>query len=135
MARPVSHCALRIGVLLFAMALAGLPVLAEPAFDGEWTASYTSGGGNAREADVRIAGREGTWALRARPGKDKKDPCVGRPFPLVLSDGGPGAAVLRVEASATVSGCDDRRLNLKVVDAKTLAGEFSNGTAVTLTRR
>ena len=134
MVRPAPGRALRGCVLPLAMALAGMPAHAQ-SFDGEWTASYTSGGGNAREADVRIAGREGTWALRPRPGKDRKDPCVGRPFPLVLSEGGAGAAVLRVEASATVSGCDDRTLNLQAVDAKTLSGQFSNGTAVTLTRR
>lgn len=134
MALPMPGRALRGTVLPLLLAIAGVPAQAQ-AFDGEWTASYTSGGGNAREADVRIAGREGTWALRPRPGKDKKDPCVGRPFPLVLSDSGAGAAQLRVEASATVSGCDDRTLTLQAVDAKTLAGQFSNGTAVTLTRR
>ena len=134
MALPLSGRALRGIVLPVLLAWAGVPAHAQ-AFDGEWTASYTSGSGNAREADVRIAGREGTWALRPRPGKDRKDPCVGRPFPLVLSEGGAGAAVLRVEASATVSGCDDRTLNLQAVDAKTLSGQFSNGTAVTLTRR
>ena len=126
--------AVRGTVLSLLAALAGAGAQAQ-AFDGEWTASYTSGGGNAREADVRIAGREGTWALRPRPGKDKKGPCVSRPFPLVLSDSDAGAASLRVEASATVSGCDDRTLSIQAVDAKTLAGQFSNGTAVTFTRR
>lgn len=130
---PASR-ALPAVVLPLVLAVAGMPAHAQ-AFDGEWIASYTSGGGHAREADVRIAGRAGTWALRPRPGKDKKDPCVGRPFPLMLGQGGAGAVVLRVEASATVSGCDDRTLTLQAQDATTLAGEFSNGTAVTLTRR
>ncbi|MBS0429201.1 MAG: hypothetical protein JSR41_18140 [Proteobacteria bacterium] len=134
MALPLPGRALRGTVLPLVLAFGGVQAHAQ-AFDGEWIASYTSGSGNAREADVRIAGREGSWALRPRPGKDKKDPCVGRPFPLVLSDSGAGTAVLRVEASATVSGCDDRTLNLQALDAKTLAGQFSNGTAVTLTRR
>ena len=130
---PASR-ALTAVVLPLVLAVAGMPAHAQ-AFDGEWIASYTSGGGNAREADVRIAGRAGTWALRPRPGKDRKDPCVGRPFPLTLGESGAGAVALRVEASATVSGCDDRTLTLQVQDATTLAGQFSNGTAVTLTRR
>lgn len=134
MFRTAPGRALRGCVLPLALALAGMPAHAQT-FDGEWIASYTSGGGNAREADVRIAGRQGTWALRPRPGKDRKDPCVGRPFPLVLGEGGAGATVLRVEASTTVSGCDDRTVTVQAVDANTLAGQFSNGTAVTLTRR
>lgn len=113
--------------------LAACPARAQ-SFDGEWTASFTSGAGNPREVDVRIAGRAGTWALRPRPNKDKKDPCVGRPFPLVLSEGA-GGTVLRVEASAVVSGCDDRTVTLQAVDARTLSGQFSNGTAVMFVRR
>lgn len=113
--------------------LAAQPTFAQ-AFDGAWTVSYSSGSGNEREADVKITGTQGTWQVRARPGKDKKDPCVGRPFPLTVTESTAESLAFRVDASATVSGCDDRNGSVKVVDAKTLEGQFNNGRPVKFVR-
>lgn len=128
--RVVHHLALTV-----LLSCIGVPLHAQPDLTGKWKATFSTEGGDGREADVVVEGTGGTWTTYARGNKDKRDVCVGRALPITLSDGGSSTVSLVVEGSKAVDGCRDRKARLTVVDAKTLEGEFSNGRAIKLTRQ
>lgn len=107
---------------------------AQPALDGTWNATFSTGGSEARLAEIRISGTSGTWTTRARAGKDKHDPCVGRPLPITVGLPEPGKVTIELRASAEMSGCKDRRASLTIGPAGDLAGKLDNGHDIRLTR-
>lgn len=108
---------------------------AQSPLDGNWRVTFSTEGSDGREGAVGIKGGAGTWTTFGRGDRDRKDVCVGRPFPIALT-GDPDAGLnLRVDAAASVAGCRDRKATLKRVDDKTLEGTFDNGRSLKLVRQ
>ena len=121
--------------LLAIAILAATTAHAEPELNGKWKATFATESDDGREADVVIDGLSGNWTTLARPGKDKKSPCVGRSMPITLADSGSSAVSLSIEETKAVPGCKDRKAKLTIVNEKTLEGEFSNGRAIKMVRQ
>lgn len=119
------------GLALF---VAAGTALAEPELNGRWRATFATQGNEDRQATVTIDGLKGSWRTHARDAQDSRDPCIGREWPLVLSDSGSSTVSLRIEASKVVPACKDRQARLTLVDLETMEGEFSNGRVLRLVR-
>ena len=123
---------LQLGVL--AWLIAGPAAMAEPELNGTWSATFATQSED-RQATVTVNGLAGTWITHPRDSKDRHDVCIGREFPLVLSDSGSSTVSIRIQASKAMPGCKDRQARLTLVDMETMEGEFSNGRALRLVRR
>lgn len=115
--------------------LAAVSGWAQAPLDGSWRVTFATEGSDGREGSVEIKGTAGTWTTFSRGDRDKKDVCVSRPFPIVLTGDADAALNLRVDAASTVQGCRDRKATLKRVDEKTLEGTFDNGRPLKLVRQ
>jgi hypothetical protein len=102
--------------------------------DGKWEASYATDAGVGREAEVIINGSAGTWLIYAKTAMQKRDPCFGRRFPMVVSKMDSTEMRFKIEASKIIPGCRDMGGTLKIVDENTLEGIFGTERAVTLKR-
>lgn len=122
--------------VLVALALSVLSPLvhAQPGLDGRWNATFTAGGDDQRTAEIRIDGSGGTWTTQPRPNKDKKDPCVGRAFPITVIRANDGKLTIEMKASAELSGCRDRKAQLAPGPAGMLEGLLDNGQPIRLAR-
>jgi hypothetical protein len=122
---------------LLAFATCLLPALcgAQASLDGTWTVSFSTRDDETRQAVVTIAGAEGTWTTVAQPGKEKRDPCVGRPFPLTVVAAEPKRVVLEVAFAKQLAGCRDRTVTGEWVDATTVEGKLENGKPVRMLRK
>ena len=119
------------------LALAGLlPSLAvaQHALDGRWQLSFSTGDDDPRQAQLSINGAQGTWTTEPRAGREKRDPCVGRPFPLAVQANEAERVVIAAAFAAQVGGCKDRVFTGRWVDAGTLEGKLDNGRPARLTR-
>jgi hypothetical protein len=104
----------------------------EASYDGKWQASFEgSAVGASREGTVSISGKEGTWDMAVR---SRKDPCIGRPYPITVQRATAEELVFDINRSKTLMGCKDGTAKLKRVDDKTLEGEFDGGRKLTLKR-
>jgi hypothetical protein len=121
---------------LLALLLALLPVqlLAQATLDGAWKATFSTGGSDARTAEIKIAGSSGTWTTQPRPNKDKNDPCVGRSFPITVAAGPSGQVTIELKASTELSGCKDRKATLIQPSPNALEGKLDNGSEIRLVR-
>ena len=109
--------------------------LAQASLDGHWQLSFSTRDGETRQAVVSINGRQGSWTTLPQPGKEKRDPCVGRPFPLTVTVAGPRRVVLEVDFASQVAGCRDRTVTGEWVGAATVAGKLENGKPVGMVRQ
>jgi len=108
---------------------------AQSPLDGNWRVTFSTEGSEGREAVVELKGGTGTWTTYARGDRDRKDICVGRPFPLSLTGDAAAGLNLQLDAAKAVPGCRDRKATLKLVDDKTLEGSFDNGRPLKLVRQ
>lgn len=124
----------RMCFILAACAAAGAGWAQSP-LDGSWRVTFSTEGSDGREGAVDIKGGTGTWTTFGRGDRDRKDVCVGRPFPVAITGDPESGLNLRVEAAASVAGCRDRKATLKRVDDRTLEGSFDNGRPLKLVRQ
>lgn len=118
-----------------ACSMAPIPSLAQSTLDGTWEVEFSTRDTEIRQAEVRIAGATGTWTTAAQAGKERKDPCVGRPFPLAVVEGGPGRIVLQVSFEKEMRGCKDRTVTGELKDGKTIEGKLENGKPLRMVRK
>ncbi|MBW0168741.1 MAG: hypothetical protein ACT6SF_01320 [Hydrogenophaga sp.] len=102
--------------------------------DGSWRVTFATEGSEGREALVELKGGIGTWTTYPRGDRDRRDACVGRPFPIAIEGDPVKGLSLTLDAKA-IPGCRDRKATLKSVDDKTLEGSFDNGRALKLARQ
>ncbi len=116
---------------------AGLvPVLASAqALDGTWQVTFSTRDTETREAVVKITGTEGTWTTTAQQARERHDPCVGRPFPLVVKSAEPKRVRLEVAFSSFTSGCKDRTVSGQFEDAGVVTGKLENGKPLRMVRQ
>jgi hypothetical protein len=122
-------------VLQALLVAAAVPAWAQSAsLDGTWTATISKPGSSDSRAELVIKGAQGTWTILAGDAGSGAANCIARPFPVIVAAQPGGRWRLSIEAATTVRGCRNRRVMLKAVDAKTLAGELGSGHAVSLVR-
>ncbi len=126
----VLHCLILGSVVALSPALA----LAQHSLDGSWRLSFSSGDDDPRQAQLSISGAQGTWTTEPRAGRDKRDPCVGRPFPLAVQANEAERVIIAAALAAQVGGCRDRVFTGRWVDAATLEGKLDNGRPARMTR-
>lgn len=97
--------------------------------------SFSTRDDETRQALVTIAGAAGTWTMLPQPGKEKRDPCVGRPFALTVVADEPQRVRLEVAFAKQVPGCKDRTVRGEWVDASTVEGKLDNGKPVRMARK
>ena len=121
-------------LLIFPLLLP-LAAMAAPALDGHWDVTFSTRDGESRQAVVEISGGAGTWTSLPRSGKEKRDPCVDRPFPLKVASASPTQVVLEVAFAATIPGCKDRVGKGKIIDDNVIEGKLENGKPLRMVRR
>ena len=126
----------QITFLATLLTAASVAAWAQPDLSGKWRATFETEGSESREAEVVIDGQAGTWMTYSRgTPKDRRDSCIARPFPIILSSVDSSVMSLSIEASKTVEGCSNRKARITIVDTNTLEGTFGNGRALKLTRK
>jgi hypothetical protein len=121
-------------VALLAALLASEVALAQAdnPFNGSWKISFDG----ARTVDVAgtvvIKDDGGTWDIVAQV---RKNPCVGREYPITVQKASADELVFTVNRAATLAGCKDSTYTFKKVDDKTLKGELGDGRAASLMRK
>ena len=86
-------------------------------------------------AIVEVAASTGTWKTVPQRGKEKNDPCVGRPFPLKVASPSNSDIVIEVSFSSVVPGCKDRTATGKLVGPNVIEGKLENGKQLRMVRR
>lgn len=127
------HAVMRHSVV--GLALCANAAWAASDFDGTWTVRFATSDFETREAVLTLSEHAGTWITLPRAWKDKNDPCVGRPFPAVLSPADAGQIVLQVNAAASVPGCKDRSLTSHRIEPGRIDGILNNGKPASMTRQ
>lgn len=107
---------------------------AQSSLDGEWSVTFSSNDTETREATVKIVGTSGTWVTSARVGKEKRDACVGRAFPLTVSEASADRVVLDVAFQQLIPGCKDRKFTGMLKEVNVLEGKLENGRPARLVR-
>jgi hypothetical protein len=130
------HNMLYIGrILQSCLLLLPLQTLAASSLDGTWEVTFSTRDTEVRQAHVKIAGNEGTWTTMAQSGKEKNDPCVGRPFPVTVVSAEPTHVVLEISFSKVISGCKDRTVTGQLAAAHSIEGKLDNGKPVRMLRK
>ena len=121
-----------------AAALAAL-VVADPTvaqtdnpFNGHWKISFDGTRTVDLDGTVVVKGDGGTWDIVAQ---SRKNPCLGREYPITVQKASGEELVFTVNRAATLTGCKDSTYTFRKVDDKTLKGELGDGRAASLTRR
>jgi len=124
----------RIFVILFTVLLAAVPAFSQTVnpFNGSWTISFDGKKTVDLDGTVAINGTAGTWDMRAQ---SRKNPCVGREYPITVQKATADELTFTVNRAATLAGCNDSTYTFKKVDDKTLKGELADGRAASLTRK
>ena len=124
----------RIFVTLLAAFLAAEPVVAQTdnPFNGSWTISFDGKKTVDLDGTVVINGTGGTWDIRAQA---RKNPCVGREYPITVQKATADELTFTVNRAVTLAGCNDSTYTFKKIDDKTLKGELADGRAASLTRK
>ena len=124
----------KVFAALLAATLAAGPVCAqiENSFNGKWVVSFDGKKTIDLEGTVVVNGTGGTWDIVAQ---SRKNPCVGREFPITVNKASADELTFTVNRAATLTGCKDSTYTFKKVDEKTLKGELTDGRAASLTRK
>ena len=124
----------RIFVTLLAAFLAAQPVVAQTdnPFNGSWTISFDGKKTVDLDGTVVVNGTGGTWNIVAQ---SRKNPCVGRAYPITVQKATADELTFTVNRAVTLAGCNDSTHTFKKVNDKTLNGELAEGRAVSLTRK
>ena len=81
---------------------------------------------------LTIAGAGGTWDIVMQ---SRKDPCIGRKYPITVEKVTADELTFTVNRAATLAGCRDSTYTFKKVDDTTLKGELADGRAASMTRK
>ena len=121
-------------VTLLAALVLSAPALAQTdhPFNGSWTVAFDGKKTPELEGTVVINGAAGTWDVIAQ---SRKNPCVGRAYPITIQKADGDELVLTVNRAAALPGCKDSTYTFKKVDDKTMKGEVGDGRTTSLTRR
>ena len=105
-----------------------------PTLDGKWSATFANKSGADRQAELVIEGHGGSWKVFANARQAKNNACLGRSFPIAVETTSATELRIRIEASSAVEGCGEGDITAKVVDGKTLEGQFGDGRPIRLVR-
>lgn len=105
---------------------------ADNPFNGGWTVSFDGKKIADMSGSVVINGDSGTWDI---VGEVRKNPCIGRKYPITVHKASADELVFTVNRAASLIGCKDSTYTFMKVDDKTLKGELGAGRAVSLTRQ
>ena len=122
-------------VLQFCLLLLPIHALAGTSLDGVWEVTFSTRYTETRQAQVKINGTQGTWTTVAQGGKEKNDPCVGHPFPLMVKNTETASVVLEVSFSKIVPGCKDRTITGRLTETNSIEGKLENGKPVRMLRK
>ena len=124
----------RIFVTLLAAFLAAEPVVAQTdnPFNGSWTISFDGKKTVDLDGTVVVNGTGGTWNTVAQ---SRKNPCVGRAYPITVQKATADELTFTVNRAVTLASCNDSTHTFKKVNDKSLNGELAEGRAVSLTRK
>ena len=119
---------------LFVVFVVSEPVVAQAdnPFDGRWTVSFDGKRVADMGGSVVINGDSGTWDI---VGESRKNPCIGRKYPITVQKASADELVFTVKRAASLIGCKDSTYTFKKADDKTLKGELGAGRSVSLTRQ
>ena len=103
------------------VALFAVFVVSEPAgaqadnpFNGSWTVSFNGKKIADLSGSVVINGDSGTWDI---VGESRKNPCIGRKYPITVQEANANELVFTVNRAASLIGCKDSTYTFKKVDA------------------
>lgn len=100
-------------------------------YSGTWHASLEVQKGVIREGTVILKDQDGTWDITAQK---MKNPCVGRPSPIVIQRTSTDELVFEINRSKALKGCKDNIAIMKRVNETTLQGKLDDGRKLTLVR-
>jgi hypothetical protein len=106
---------LLLPLLLVTSAAADEPIIP----NGSWYATY-SAFGYSYLVDVEVKGTTGSW--KTRRVQNSIDPCVGREYPLLISQNQSGVISLRALGAQALVGCSDFVIRLKRQEDGTYVG-------------
>ena len=123
----------RTSLVLLSGFLLTAPVIAqtENPFNGKWTVSFDGQKTIDLDGTVVIKGDGGSWDIVAQ---SRKNPCVGRAYPITVQKASADELVFTVNRAQTLAGCKDSTYTFKKVDDKTMKGEVRDGRAASLVR-
>lgn len=125
-----------ISASLFLACAALAPALfAQANADGHYSVTWKSLRGVSMQADLVLAGNEGTF--KANPPQTTgriEDPCAQKTHPVSVETAG-DELVVAINASKGLAGCRDAKLTLHKVGDGRYEGSFGGGTQVTATRK
>lgn len=101
---------------------------------GTWTAVLRSPTGNTLGIELSVRDLAGIWKYVPTAAQAQKNPCLGKEFPLHVSDVAAAQVTLQVEGSKALAGCPDFSVELKQVDDRTLDATFTDGRTVKFVR-
>jgi hypothetical protein len=101
-------------------------------YNGTWKASLVTKKGETRKGTVILKNQDGTWDIQWQ---NVKNPCVGRPSPIVVQRTSTDELVFEINRSKALKGCKDNIATLKRVNETTLQGELDDGRKLTLVRK
>ena len=124
----------RIVVTLLAAFLTVGPAVAQSdsPFDGSWAVSFDGKKTIDLGGTVVVSGAGGGWDIVAQ---SRKDPCIGRKYPITVQKATADELTFTVNRAATLAGCTDSTYTFKKVDDMTLKGALADGRAASLTRK
>lgn len=123
-----------IAVVLLAVT-AAVSAQSLDAIAGTWHGSFQTPGGMLIQLQVQIEGNSGSWQQTPRGRPAIPNPCLSRSHPIEVSEVAPGSIRINVQASKTIAGCQDGRVNLQLVDPNHLVGAFLDGRPLKLERK
>lgn len=97
---------------------------ADDGYDGTWKIVFDGKVAVDIEGTVVVKGSEGTWNVVTR---SRRNPCVGREYPITVKKATAEDLVFEVERARTLQGCRNTTYSFKRIDAKTLQGEVGEG--------
>ncbi len=102
---------------------------------GAWVGHYLAPTGVQVKAEFTVAGAEGTWRSFVPQAQRRPNPCLERPHSVAISEPTAGEFRLVIQASKTLSGCQDAHATVKLTDPATLQGHFGDGRELVLKRK
>lgn len=102
---------------------------------GAWIGHYVAPTGVQVKAEFTVTGAEGTWRSFVPQAQKRPNPCVERPHSVAITEPTAGQFKLVIQASKTLSGCQDAHAAVRLTDTSTLQGSFGDGREIVLKRK
>jgi hypothetical protein len=126
-----SVLAVLVGTVMSSTAVAQQP---HP-FVGEWEGTMKTQKADELEVKVVLTASGGTWRFYGKGMPSRKNPCVGRDFPIEVKSSTDKRIVFKVSGASVLKGCVDDVATLNATDDKALQGALADGRKISLTRR